>query len=257
MKGFWPVYRKELYGMFMSPVFYVVAFFFLCISGFFSRILLIQISEASVQLAQHPELMREFGSAMELFLRYFLGQLSVVMLFIAPLLTMRLYAEERKSGTIELLYTYPVTDAATVAGKFAACVTVLAILIAATLPGVVSVALVSVPAWKLILCGYAGLFLLGCSFMALGTFASTLTRNQIIAAIITFGLLLILWLVDWLKVFVGSAAGSILGYLSVSKHFESLSKGLIDSRDILFYLVFSAFFLFLTLRQMSSYRWRG
>jgi ABC-2 type transport system permease protein len=257
MKGFWPVFKKELYVMFMSPIFYVVAFFFLCIAGFFSRILLIQVSDASFQLAQHPELGREFGGAMELFLRYFLVNLTVVMLFIAPLLTMRLYAEERKSGTIELLYTFPVTDAAAVAGKYAACVTTLAVLIAATVPGVIAVALVASPAWKMILCGYVGLFLLGCAFLSLGTFASTLTRNQIISAIIAFGILLVLWLMDWLKVFVGSVAGSILEYVSISKHFEGMSKGLVDSRDILFFVVFTAFFLFLTLRQMSSYRWRG
>ena len=228
MKGFWPVFRKELYGMFMSPIFYVVGFIFLVISGIFFELLLAQLVMVSFQVAEHPELMGEF-SMMELLLRYFLGNLSVVMLFIAPLLTMRLYAEERKSGTIELLFTYPVTDAAAVAGKFAACLTALSILLAATLPGVIAVALIS----------------------------STLTRNQIIAAIISFGVLLVLWFTGGAKSWAGPMWGSVLEYLSVSKHFEGLSKGLIDSRDILFYLVFTAFFLFLTLRQMSSYRWRG
>jgi ABC-2 type transport system permease protein len=255
MKGFWPVFRKELYSMFMSPVFYVVAFIFLLVSGVFFNFILKQVVQVSFQVAQHPEIAKDL-SMMELFLRSFLWNISIVTLFIAPLLTMRLYAEERKSGTIELLFTYPVTDAAALAGKFAACLTTFTVLIAATLPGVFAVAFVAEPAWKPIFCGYAGLFLLGCSFLSLGTFASSLTSNQIISAIITFGVLLVLW-------FIGSATsvnptvGSILEYLSVSKHFEGLSKGLIDSRDILFYFVFSVFFLFLTLRQMSSYRWRG
>jgi ABC-2 type transport system permease protein len=257
MKGFWHIYRKELYEMFMSPIFYVVAFIFLIISGVFARILLLQIAQASFQLAQHPELERQFSGAMELFLRFFLGELSVVLLFITPLLTMRTYAEERRSGTIELLYTYPVTDLATLTAKFAASMTVLTVLIAATLPGVIAVAIVSSASWKLILCGYVGLTLLGCSFIALGTFASTLTRNQIVSAMITFGGLMVLWFVDWAKNLVGPATGSVLDYLSVSKHFEGLSKGLVDSRDVLFFLVFSILFLFLTLRQMSSYRWRG
>ncbi len=256
MKGFWPVFRKELYGMFMSPIFYVVGFIFLVISAIFFELLLAQLVMVSFQVAEHPELMGEF-SMMELLLRYFLGNLSVVMLFIAPLLTMRLYAEERKSGTIELLFTYPVTDAAAVAGKFAACLTALSVLIAATLPGVIAVALISTPAWKVILSGYAGMFLLGAAFLSLGTFASTLTRNQIIAAVISFGVLLVLWFTGGAKAWAGPTWGSVLEYVSVSKHFEGLSKGLIDSRDILFYLVFTAFFLFLTLRQMSSYRWRG
>ncbi|MGA2402460.1 MAG: ABC transporter permease subunit [Syntrophobacteraceae bacterium] len=256
MKGFWPVFRKELYGMFMSPIFYAVGFIFLLVSGVFFNYILAQVVMVSFQVAQHPELVREM-SMMDLLLRSFLWNLSIVMLFIAPLLTMRLYAEERKSGTIELLFTYPVTDAAAVAGKFAACLTAFTILIAATLPGVIAVASLSTPAWKLIFSGYAGVFLLGCAFLSLGTFASTLTRNQIISAVITFGVLLVLWFIGEAKTWVGPTAGSILEYLSVSKHFEGLSKGLIDSRDILFFLVFSVFFLFLTLRQMSSYRWRG
>jgi ABC-2 type transport system permease protein len=256
MKGFWPVFRKELYGMFMSPIFYVVGFIFLLLSGVFFNFILDQVVRVSFQVAEHPELMGQV-SMMELLLRSFLWNLSIIMLFITPLLTMRLYAEERKSGTIELLFTYPVTDAAAVAGKFAACLTTLSILLAATLPGVITVALISTPAWKLIISGYAGVFLLGCAFLSLGTFASTLTRNQIIAAIITFGVLLVLWFVGEAKSWAGPVWGSLLEYVSVSKHFEGLSKGLIDSRDILFYLVFSVFFLFLTVRQMSSYRWRG
>lgn len=256
MKGFWPVFRKELYAMFMSPIFYVVGFIFLLVSGVFFSFILKQVVQVSFQVAQHPELAKEM-SMMELFLRSFLWNISIITLFIAPLLTMRLYAEERKSGTIELLFTYPVTDAAALAGKFIACLTTFTVLIAATLPGVVAVALVAEPAWKLIFCGYAGLFLLGCSFLSLGTFASTLTRNQIVSAIITFGVLLVLWFIGEAATSMSPAAGSILEYLSVSKHFEALSKGLIDSRDILFYIVFSVFFLFLTHRQMSSYRWRG
>jgi ABC-2 type transport system permease protein len=256
MKGFWAVFTKELYAMFMSPIFYVVGFIFVVVSGVFFKLLLAQFVMVSYQVAQHPELLREV-SMTELLLRYFLGNISIVMLFITPLLTMRLYAEERKSGTIELLFTYPVTDAAGVAGKFASCLAAFSILLVATLPGVIAVALVSTSAWKLIFSGYAGMFLLGCAFLSLGTFASALTRNQIISAVITFGVLLVLWFIGEAKSWAGPVVGSVLEYMSISKHFEGLSKGLIDSRDILFYLVFSVFFLFLTVRQMSSYRWRG
>lgn len=256
MKGFWPVYRKELYGMFMSPIFYVVAFFFLLISGVFFNSILRQIIMLSFQLAQNPQIAQNV-SMPELFMRSFLWNISVVMLFVAPLLTMRLYAEERKTGTIELLYTYPVTDLATVAAKFAACVTTFAVLIGATFPGVIMLNAIAGSSWKFIFCGYGGLFLLGCAFISLGIFASTLTRNQIIAAIITFGVLLVLWFIGQAKTEVSPVLGSILGYISVSDHFEGLTKGLLDSRDILFYIVFSVFFLFLSLRQMSSYRWRG
>ena len=184
-----------------------------------------QMVMVSFQVAEHPELMGEF-SMMELLLRYFLGNLSVVMLFIAPLLTMRLYAEERKSGTIELLFTYPVTDAAAVAGKFAACLTALSVLIAATLPGVIAVALISTPAWKVILSGYAGMFLLGCAFLSLGTFASTLTRNQIIAAVISFGVLLVLWFTRWGKGMGGPGVGKHSGIYVGIQTFRGTVQGL-------------------------------
>jgi ABC-2 type transport system permease protein len=130
-------------------------------------------------------------------------------------------------------------------------------LLLGTVPGVIAVATIATPAWKLIGCGYGAVFLVGCAFLSLGTFASTLTRNQIISAVISFGLLLVLWFIGEMKTSVGPVFGSIFEYISLSKHCDNLSKGLIDSRDVLFYLVFSAFFLFLTLRQMSSYRWRG
>ena len=256
MKGFWPVYKKELYSMFLSPIFYVVAFFFLLISGVFFNYILRQVIMVSYQVAQNPQLAGNV-SLPALFMRSFLWNISVVLLFVAPLLTMRLYAEERKSGTIELLYTYPVTDMATVAAKFAACMTTFSILIAATFPGVIMLTNIAGSSWKPILCGYGGLFLLGCAFISLGTFASTLTRNQIVAAIITFGVLLVLWFIGQAKEQTSPALGSVLGYISISDHFEGLSKGLLDSRDILYYVAFSTFFLFLTLRQMSSYRWRG
>ena len=256
MKGFGPVYKKELYGMFMSPIFYAVAFFFLLLSGVFFDLILKQVVMASYQVAQNPEIAQNV-SMTGLFARSFLFNISVIMLFVTPLLTMRLYAEELKSGTIELLYTYPVTDLATVAAKFAACMTTFAILIAATFPGVIMLNSIAGSSWKPILCGYGGLFLLGCSFISLGTFASTLTRNQIVAAIITFGVLLLLWFIGEAKMEVSPTLGSIMGYISVYDHFDGLAKGLLDSRDVLFYVAFSAFFLFLTLRQMSSYRWRG
>jgi ABC-2 type transport system permease protein len=240
----------------MSPIFYVVGFIFLLVAAVFFNSILSQVVQFSYQVAQHPEVAKEISMS-ELFVRSFLWNLSVITLFIAPLLTMRLYSEERKTGTIELLFTWPVTDAAALAAKFAACLTTFAVLIAATLPGVISVALVSTPAWKMISCGYAGLFMLGCAFLSLGTFASALTRNQIVSAIITFGVLLVLWFIGEAKSWASPMLGSILEYVSISKHFEGLSKGLIDSRDVLFFFVFSAFFLFLTLRQMSSFRWRG
>jgi ABC-2 type transport system permease protein len=256
MKGFWPVYRKELYGIFASPIFYAVAFIFLAISGIFFYLIMDYFNNLSFQLAQNPMVARQVN-VMEVALRSFFLNLSFILLFIAPLLTMRLYAEERKSGTLELLFTYPISDLAAVAGKYAASVTAFLVLLAGTLPGIIAFVLTASPAWKPIVAGYLGTFLLGSSFLALGIFTSSLTQNQIISAVIAFGLLLVLWFVGEIKILTGTPFGSFMEYLSVTKHFEGFSKGVLDSRDFIYYFIFAFFFLFLTLRQMSSFRWRG
>ncbi|MFZ2445474.1 MAG: ABC transporter permease [Syntrophobacteraceae bacterium] len=256
MKGFWPVYRKELYGIFASPIFYAVAFIFLIITGIFFYLILDYFNRLSFELAQNPMLARQIN-VMEVVLRSFFLNVSFVLLFIAPLLTMRLYAEERKSGTLELLFTYPVTDSAAVAGKFAASATAFLMLLAGTLPGIIAFALTAAPAWKPILAGYLGTFLLGCAFLSLGLFTSSLTQNQIVAAVLAFGGLLVLWFVGEAKPLAGPTAGALAEYLSVTRHFEGFAKGVLDSRDLVYYLLFSILFLFLTFRQMSSCRWRG
>jgi ABC-2 type transport system permease protein len=256
MKGFWPVYRKELYGIFASPIFYAVAFIFLAISGIFFYLIMDYFNSLSFQLAQNPMAARQVN-IMEVALRSFFLNLSFILLFISPLLTMRLYAEERKSGTLELLFTYPITDFAAVAGKYAASVTAFSVLLAGTLPGIITFALMASPAWKPILAGYVGTFLLGSAFLSLGIFTSSLTQNQIISAVFAFGMLLVLWFIAEVKILPGTPFGSFMEYLSVTKHFEGFSKGVLDSRDFIYYFLFSFFFLFLTLRQMSSFRWRG
>ena len=140
---------------------------------------------------------------MEMVLRPFFFDLSIVLLLISPLLTMRLYAEERKTGTMELLFTYPLSDRSIVLAKFAAVVSAFAVIMAGTLPGIFLLNYLGNPTWKPILCGYLGVLLLGSSFMSLGIFTSSLTQNQIIAAVLSFGALLMLWVIGWAKSYVG------------------------------------------------------
>lgn len=256
MKGFLPVYRKELYGIFASPIFYAVAFIFLVISGIFFYLILDYFNHLSFELAQNPMMAGKIN-IMEVVLRSFFLNLSFILLFLAPLLTMRLYAEERKSGTLELLFTYPVSDSGAVLGKYAAVVTAYAMLLLGTLPGIIALAYASAPAWKPILSGYLGVFLLGCAFLSLGLFTSSLTQNQIVAAVFAFGALLILWFVGETKSLLGPGMGPIADYICVTKHFDGFAKGVLDSRDLLYYCLFSFFFLFLTYRQVNSFRWRG
>jgi ABC-2 type transport system permease protein len=256
MKGFVSVYRKELYSLFASPVFYAVAFTFLTIAGYFLYSAIVYFNLLSFQASQNPMMAKQMN-IMEMVLRPFFFDLGIVLLLISPLLTMRLYAEERKTGTMELLFTYPLSDRSIVLAKFAAVVSAFSVIMVGTLPGIFLLNYLGNPSWKPILCGYLGVLLLGSSFMALGIFTSSLTQNQIVAAVLSFGALLMLWVIGWAKSYAGATTGEVIDYLSVIKHFDSFSKGVLDSRDLLYYLIFTVFFLFLTLRQMTTYRWRG
>ena len=256
MKGFWSVYRKELYSLFASPIFYVVAFTFLVISGYFYFSIVAYYNLLSFQASQNPMMAKQF-SLLEMVFRPFFLDLSIVLLLISPLLTMRLFADERKSGTLELLFTYPITDRSMVFAKYAAVMTSYVIIIAATLPGVVYLGFLGHPSWRPILCGYLGILLLGSAFLSLGTFTSSVTQNQIIAAVLSFGALLLFWVIGWAKNMMGGPMGDVADYLSLSSHFDNFAKGVLDSRDLLYYVLITVFFLFLTLRQMGSYRWRG
>jgi ABC-2 type transport system permease protein len=256
MRGFWSVYRKELYSLFASPIFYVVAFTFLVISGYFFYSAVVYFNLVSFQASQDPMMASQLNLT-DMVLRPFFLDISVVLLLISPLLTMRVYAEERKTGTLELLFTYPITDRATLLGKFAAIISIFGAILAGTVPSIVLLSTIGHPSWPAILCGYLGMFLLGSSFISLGIFTSSLTQNQIVAAILSFGALLLFWVIGWLKSILGTTAGQVVGYLSVTRHFESFAKGVLDSRDFVYYFIFILFFLFLALRQVESFRWRG
>jgi ABC-2 type transport system permease protein len=256
MRGFFPVYRKELYSLFASPIFYVVAFTFLVIAGYFFYNALAYFNLLSFQASQNPFMAKQLN-LLEMVLRPFFMDLSIVMLLLSPLLTMRLYAEERKTGTIEFLFTYPISDSAALLAKFAAVVSVFAVIVAGTLPGIFLLSMITNPSLKPILCGYLGFMLLGSAFLSLGIFTSSTTQNQIIAAVLSFGTLLMFWVIGWVKSFVDPTTAGLIDYLSITKHYDNFTKGIFDSRDALYYLLFITFFLFLTLRQMASYRWRG
>jgi len=256
MKGFMSVYRKELYVLFASPIFYVVALTFLIIAGYFFYNTVAFYNLLSFQASQNPMMADELNLEHRV-LRPFFLDLGIILLLLSPLMTMRLYAEERKTGTLELVFTFPVTDRSTLLAKFAAVVTALAIILMGTLPGILVLHSFSGLNWSMVFCGYAGILLLGSSFLSLGVFTSSLTQNQIIAAVLSFGALLMLWIIGWTKPLVAPALASLIEYVSVIQHLDSFAKGVLDSRDILYYLLFITFFLFLTLRQLESYRWKS
>jgi ABC-2 type transport system permease protein len=261
MKGILAIYRRELGSYFVSPIAYIVIGLFLVVTGyFFSNILGILMERAMMAQMQA---MQGRGAPPDvdvpgLVIRNFVGVISTMLLFLMPMLTMGVYAEERKRGTMEMLMTSPITELQIVIGKYLALLTLYAAMLAPTLVYHVVMGMYSEPKlpWKIVWAGYLGVFLLGAVLLALGSFISSLTENQIVAGVITFVLFLLLWVLDMGVRGLSGAAGEIVKYLSILQHYEEFSQGVIDTSSVIFYLSGILLGLFLTLRSLDSMRWR-
>ena len=258
-RGVGLVLRKELHTYFSSFVAYAVIAMFLVITGYFFYNLLSTFSIVSFQAKASPMLAKQYHllNINETVVRPLFGTISIVMLLMTPLLTMRLLSEEWKSGSMELLLTYPLRDVEVVLGKFLACFTVFATMLMATSVFPLLLVFLGDPEIMPIVTGYLGLLLLGGAFISLGLFTSSLTENQIVAASVSFATLFCFWLMSYSIVFVSADWGQFIGYLAITEHLESLAKGVLDSEDLFYYLNFTLLFLFLTLRSLESKRWRG
>jgi ABC-2 type transport system permease protein len=190
-------------------------------------------------------------------IRGVLSNASVLILFLLPMVTMRTYAEEKRSGTIELLLTAPVTDVQIVAGKFLGALGFYAALLGVTLLDVAILFIFGNPEWKPVFTGYLGLFLMGGCFVAIGLFVSSTTKNQVVAGAATFVVALLLWIISWLGSSFGPTTGAVLSYLSITEHFDDFSKGVIDTKHLIYYLSVIGFGLFLTVKSVDTERWRG
>jgi ABC-2 type transport system permease protein len=256
MRNVITIYRKELHSYFASPIAYALMAFFAVISGYFFysyiRIFVIRSSMPPQMGGGGPMDVNDWV------VRPMLLNLCVVGLFLIPLITMRLFAEEKRSGTIELLATSPVRDIEIILGKWFAAVTMYAAILALSGVHTLLLFLYGKPDVLPVLTGYLGLVLQGSALLALGTFLSTTTRNQIIAGVATFGICLLLWVIDWpSSADPTSGWAKVLSYLSVIAHFEPFSKGVIDSKDFIFYATVIILGLFLSARSLESLRWRA
>jgi ABC-2 type transport system permease protein len=173
------------------------------------------------------------------------------------MLTMGLFAEEKRRGTIELILTTPVGNFQAMAGKYLASLTFLLILFLSSLATISALFIYGQPQWKLILSGYIGLFLYGAALLAIGLFISTLTENQIVAVVATFGVSLILWLTSVFSVSATGITKDVVNYLSVISHLDDFIKGVIDTSHVIYYVTFAFVGLFLTYRSLESMRWKG
>ena len=252
----WPIYKKEMRLYFTSPIAWVILTIFLFIAGYFFYSIFAFFTLASMQSAMNPAMARDLNVT-DSVLRPLFSNISVILLLLMPLVTMRLFAEERRAGTIELLLTYPVRDGAVLAGKYLAALGLYALMIGLTVLYPLIVVYFARLEWGPVLTGYLGLLLMGATFIAVGVFASSLTENQIVAAVTTFGVLLIFWILGWSADYAGGSIGRVLQFLSILEHNDSFSKGVLDTKDLLYYVNFTALALFLTLRSLEARRWKG
>jgi ABC-2 type transport system permease protein len=256
MRNFAAVFKKELRTYFTSPIAYVVIIIFLILAGFFFYSGYAYFNLISFQAMRSAQTMVGVN-VIDWVLRPLLGNISVFFMLLMPLLTMRLFSEEKKTGTIELLFTYPIRDSELLLGKYIACLTVFLLMLGLTFIYPLMMHLFGTLPWGPVLTGYLGLVLLGAAFIALGIFASSLTENQIVAAVLAFGALLFFWVIGWAANFAPIKVGKVLTQISLLEHFDNFAKGIIDTKDIVYYITLILFFLFITLRSLESKKWRG
>ncbi|HVN07367.1 MAG TPA: ABC transporter permease [Patescibacteria group bacterium] len=261
MKGVYAVFRKEMSLYFVSPIAYVAVGAFLFLAGMFFQGILAEATEYSMRAAMQS---MQFGTPFQIdvpgeVMRGFFGVTGTLLLFIIPMLTMGTYAEERRRGTMELLMTSPITDVEIVLGKYLGALALFLIMLLPTALQMVILFRSSdpVPPWRLLVCGYVGIIMLGGSLLAIGQFLSSLTESQIVAGILTFLAFLLLWVMDFVvRGGAGSVTAEVGQYLSILRHLNDFIRGVVDSSNLIYYASLIILGLFLTMRSLDSMRWR-
>ena len=255
MRNAWIIAKRDMGSYFSSPVFYVVTTVFLIINSFIFFNILNFFSLQSSQAGRFQG--ANIGLNLnEMVIEPSFHNMLVILLLIIPIITMRSFAEEKKSKSITLLLSSPVHLREIVFGKFLACMAVVTLMVLLSSYNVGFLFLLGQPELGPVLTGYLGILLMAGCYVGMGIFASSLTDNQIIAGVIAFGLSLFMWIIGWGAQASGPALGEVLQYLSLVEHTERFVKGILDTSDLVYYLTFTLFSLFLTHRVLDSRRWR-
>src|SRR6266853_137370 len=258
MRNILAIVERELRAYFSSPIAYVVLTIFVFLSGIFFRSILAQVMQmALVSQMQAQQLGPRAMDMPSIITRGFLSTMSVIMLFMIPMITMGLFSEEKKRGTIELLLTAPVTDAQVILGKFLAAGSFFALMLLTTWIPMAVLYIYGKPASGPILTAYLGLLLYSLSLVAIGMFISSLTENQIVAGVLSFGVFLMLWLVSVMANRAQDSSKAVLSYLSILDHLDDFMKGVLSTSNVIFYVSLAFVGVFLTYRSVDSLRWSG
>jgi ABC-2 type transport system permease protein len=256
MRNVIAIAQKEIKSYFTSPIGYMYVGLFALLYGFFYVSILNFFVRQSLQMNQFGGGPQPLNINQDM-LRPILQNVTVLVLFILPMVTMRTYSEEKRSGTIELLLTSPITDIEIILGKFFGAMGLYTVGLAVTLIHIAILFLYGHPEWRPILTAYIGLELFGACFISIGLFISSLTKNQIVAGLATFAVFLLLWVINWIGSFGGPTFESVTNYLSIVDHFDDFNKGVIDTTHLVYYLSVITFGLFLTVKSVDTERWRG
>ena len=255
MNNILAIAHKELKSYFASPIAYVVIGLFALMFGFFYYTLLgIFIEQGMRMMGLQGGPTQNVNDQM---IRPLFLNASVLLLFVLPMITMRTYSEEKRSGTIELLLTAPLTDFQIIMGKFLGAMALYAAMLAVTLVQLGVLFAFGTPEWVPIATGYLGLLLMGGCFISVGLLISSFTRNQIVAVMATFAVFLLLWVINWAGPLTGPRTSAVLDYLSITSHLDDFTRGVVDTKHVVYYVSFIAFGLFLTARSVDTERWRG
>ncbi|MBU6374896.1 MAG: ABC transporter permease subunit [Bdellovibrionales bacterium] len=254
MKNIWTIASRDFKSYFFSPIAYIVTAGFLTIMGFmFVNILSYFINQNMRSMEMN---IGKGASITEGVVSQLYGNMNVILLFLVPFITMRLFAEEKKNNTIQLLLTAPVTTTEIILGKFLSSMLLVLVMLGFTLIYPIILFLTGNPDLGPIFTSYLGTILLVGCYLAFGLLFSAMTENQIVAGALTFAFSLFLWVINWASQLVGSTWGEILNYLSIIRHYENFSRGVINSADIIFYFSIIGLGVFLTHRVLDSLRWR-
>ena len=255
MRMAWIIAKRDLGSFFTSPIFYVVTTVFLLIYSFIFFNILNFFSFQSFQAGQ----MKAMGVNLnlnEMVIEPSFHNMSVILMMIIPIITMRSFADEKKMKTFRLLLSSPVHLREIILGKFLACMIIVTLMILISSYSIGFLFLLGEPELGPVITGYLGILLMAGCYVSAGVFASSLTDNQIVAAVLTFGFSLFMWVIGWGAQATGSTTGQVLQYLSIVEHMEHFLKGLVDTSDLVYYMSFILLSLFLCHRVLDSNRWR-
>jgi ABC-2 type transport system permease protein len=256
MRNMLAIANKELRSYFAGPIAYIAIGLWALLYGYFYVAILQFFVRNSMQMMGQMGGPQSMNVNQQL-IRPLLQNVTIMMLFVLPMVTMRTYSEEKRSGTIELLLTSPLSDLQIIMGKFLGAMGLYAVMLLVTVPHIALLFIYGNPEWKPILTAYLGLLLLGGCFISLGLLISSLTKNQIVAGMVTFAVFLLLWIITWIGSFSGPTVDQLTQYLSIIDHLDDFSKGVLDTKHLIYYVSFITFGLFLTAKSVDSERWRG